>query len=61
MDEVEETRKRLGLKQTELAEVMGVSIRMYRYYVADGAPTVKISKLKRLLREIEVGIEPFRI
>lgn len=59
MEEVEQTRRELGLKQTELAEVMGVSIRMYRYYVQRGAPTVKISKLKRLLREIEAGIKPF--
>lgn len=53
MDSVEAKRKELGLTQREMAESIGVTLRCYQLYAAEGAPTVRIFAMNRFLDETQ--------
>ena len=53
MVEVEDRRKALGLPMRWVAEQIGVTLRCYQGYVAEGASSIRIYSMKRALDEKE--------
>ena len=53
MEEVEDRRKALGLPMRWVAEKIGVTLRCYQLYVAEGASSIRIYSMKRALDEAE--------